>query len=170
MLIYLELISTEEERSKFEALYYEYSGLMKHIALKILKNEHDAEDAVDNAFVAVAENIQKVDEAVCPKSRSFVVTIVERKAIDIYRLHKRYKMVELNEDVAGIEFEYDGDNELARHFAALPPRYREILLLKHRHGYTNREVAKILGLTESNVSKLEQRAKAKLAQLYEMEE
>ena len=50
MMIYLQMIDTPEDRSKFEFLYMEYRGLMFHVANKILHNEQDAEDTVHQAF------------------------------------------------------------------------------------------------------------------------
>lgn len=50
MISYLQMIETESDRVKFEALYYEYRNLMYAIAFGILRNEHDAECAVHHAF------------------------------------------------------------------------------------------------------------------------
>ncbi len=44
MIIYLQMIESDEDKSKFEQLYIMYKGLMFHVAMKILKNEFDAED------------------------------------------------------------------------------------------------------------------------------
>lgn len=62
MIIYLQMLETPEEKSKFEQLYLEYKGLMFHVAYEILHNEQDAEDAVHQAFVKIAENIKKIDD------------------------------------------------------------------------------------------------------------
>lgn len=113
MMIYLQMIETPEEKSKFEQLYLEYRGLMFHVAYDILHNEHDAEDAVHQAFVKIAENIKKIDEPVCPKTHSYVVTIVENKAIDIYRKIKSHPTVELIDEIDGMDVYYDGDNTFA---------------------------------------------------------
>ena len=51
MIVYLQMIDTPEDRSKFEQLYLEYRGLMFHAANQILHNEQDAEDAVHQAFL-----------------------------------------------------------------------------------------------------------------------
>jgi RNA polymerase sigma-70 factor (ECF subfamily) len=69
MLSYLQMIETPQQRSDFEKIYLTYRGLMFHIANNILQNDEDAEDAVHNAFVAIAENIQKIEEPVCPKTK-----------------------------------------------------------------------------------------------------
>ena len=93
MLIYLAIIDSPEDQSKFEIVYNTYKSLMFYVADKILHNEQDAEDAVHNAFIKIAENIQKVGEPICPKTKSYVVTIVESKAIDIYRANQRRKEI-----------------------------------------------------------------------------
>ena len=53
MIIYLQMIESDEDKSKFEQLYIMYKGLMFHVAMKILKNEFDAEDAVHQAFLSL---------------------------------------------------------------------------------------------------------------------
>ena len=60
MLIYLQMIETPEDQSKFEQIYEKYLGLMYHVALKILENHEDAEDAVHQAFVSIAENLSLI--------------------------------------------------------------------------------------------------------------
>ncbi len=95
MLIYLQTIDTPEQQSAFEQVYKAYRGLMFCIANNILHNEQDAEDAVHNAFVAIGENIHKIDVPVCPKTKGYVVTIVESKAIDIYRKKQRRQAIAL---------------------------------------------------------------------------
>lgn len=54
------MLETPEEKSLFEQIYLEYRGLMFHVAYEILHNEQDAEDAVHQAFVKIAENIKKL--------------------------------------------------------------------------------------------------------------
>ncbi len=162
MLLYLQMIETPTERSKFEQVYIQYKRIMYAVAFSILRNEQDAEDAVHQAFVKIAENISKISEPECPKTRSYVVTIVENTAINIYRRKKRHPAVSLDEGGPWLTVEYTGSNELARCMAQLPGRYRQVLLLKHHHGYSTKEIAKMLGLTAANVAKIEQRAKEKL--------
>ncbi len=62
MIIYLQMIESDEDKSKFEQLYIMYKGLMFHVAMKILKNEFDAEDAVHQAFLSLIENLKKISD------------------------------------------------------------------------------------------------------------
>ena len=164
MLIYLQVIDTIEQQSAFEQVYKAYRNLMFYVANNILHNEQDAEDAVHNAFVAIAENIQKIDAPLCPKTKGYVVTIVESKAIDLYRRKQRRQGVAFCDEISGTETAVLESQGIARCFARLPCRYRHILLLKYRYGYNNRELAKLLEISEANAIKLTQRAKEKLDQ------
>ena len=169
MLIYLQLIDDPSNRSKFERLYIQYRSYMFVIANNILKNEYDAEDAVHQAFISIAKNIHKIDESDCTKAKSYIVTIIEHCSIDIYRAKKRKPIEELDERTIGIEFETPHTSALADAIAKLPARYRHVILLKYDFGYSNQEIAKILGLSYEGVHSLVQRAKKKLAELLEEE-
>lgn len=85
MLIYLQVIDAPEDRDQFITLYETYRGLMFYVANQILQNEQDAEDAVHDAFLSVAEHIKKFSRLERHKTKAFLVTIVENKAIDLYR-------------------------------------------------------------------------------------
>ena len=169
MIIYLQMIDTPEDRSKFEQIYLEYRGLMFHVANEILHNEQDAEDAVHQAFLNVAENMKKIGEPKCPKTKGYVVTIVENKAIDLYPRDKRHQVLELYVTGQGIQVIYEGENTLTACILKLPARYREAILLRYVQGYSVKEMASVLGLSFAAASKLDQRAKARLKDLYEKE-
>lgn len=162
MLIYLQAIESPSDRTRFEALYLAYRGLMFHVANRILQNEQDAEDAVHLAFVKLAERMELVPEPLGPRARALVVTVAERKAIDLYRAKRRHPTADLDE----LPLSYDGrepDGTLAGAMSALPPRYREALLLKYYNGYDNGEIAEFLDTTPENVRQIIFRAKKRLA-------
>lgn len=165
MIIYLQMIDTPEDKHKFEILYREYRGLMFYLANRILKNEQDAEDAVHTAFVSIAEHIQKIEEVLCPKTKGYIVTIVESKAIDMYRRKQRHPKLSLCEELEGFAVLDEDSHTIARCFSLLPAQDKYILMLKYRYGYENREIAKMLGITQANAIKRIQRAKDKLEKL-----
>lgn len=169
MLVYMMMIDSDEEQSKFEKIYREYKNVMFWVANNILHHDEDAEDAVHQAFIKIAEHIEKIKEPICPKTKGYVVTIVENKAIDIYRRKKRYEITELQAYMKPV-VDYTGTNELTRCILQLPWNYREVILLKYCYGYSTKEIAKLLQISVANASKLDQRAKKKLKELYEKEE
>lgn len=166
MIMYLQMIETDEDKSKFEEIYTAYRGLMYHIAYQKLHNREDAEDVVHYAFVKIAENITNI-EPVCPKTKQLVVTIVCNRVIDLYRTQRRHDTLEFRDDLDnGTSYEMDADGYLGDCISKLPDKQRSVIWLKYYHGYTLRETARILDISLSNAQKLDQRAKKELEKLY----
>ena len=169
MLMYLSMIETPDDKAKFERIYNRYRNLMYHVAYKVLSNHYDAEDAVHQAFVAIIRHLEKIGDIDCPETRSFIVLITERKAIDLIRTSHSEKVIPLNENLIGIEIPAPGDHGLGDALAKLPAHYREVLLLRFDNGYSPKELAQMLGMTESGVRKLIGRAKNALGRMLEEE-
>ena len=165
MIIYLQAIEDPGDREKFAELYEHYRAYMLKIANEILDNTFDAEDALHNAFVSISGHMDKVQDISSKKTRGFVAIIVERKAIDIYRQRSRFVSLETIENEIGISIPPPEDDDLARCLSKLPPRYRHVIMLKYHHGYTINEIADMFGMKPAAVSKLDQRAKAKLEKI-----
>lgn len=170
MLIYLQMIESDEDKSKFEQLYLLYRGLMFAVAMRILHHEQDAEDAVHQAFLSIIEHLGKISVVNCPKTRAWVVIIVERKALDIVRTKSRHPKAEFDDATIGLTIPLQSDDSLANAMARLPAHYREALLLRYDIGYNVRDIAQMLNIKPGSVQKLLYRAKKALEQLLEEEE
>ena len=175
MLVFTQMLETAEERLKIEEIFHTYGNLMFHVANKILNNDHDAEDAVQQALFTIYQNLEKFSEIKCPQSRSFIVTIVERKAIDLYRAKQRNAVVPFEEEFINVPAPSVMDaaterTDLAKAMAMLPTRYRELLFLKFDNGYSEREIAVMYSMKEANVKKTIQRARKKLESILKGQE
>ena len=172
MLIYLSMIASDNDWSKFEIIYREYRDLMLYIANRILGDTRDSEDVVHQAFLKIIGVLEKIDDPKCHKTRSLVVTIVERTSIDLYRRRQREKTLSLDEEYINVpdtaQIDATADHvDLAVAIASLPTKYREVLLLRYDSGFSNREIAGLLSMSEENVRKTIQRAKEKLGRILE---
>lgn len=172
MLIYLSLIESDSDKCKFEIIYDTYKKLMLHQANKILGDQNDTEDVVHEAFLKIIKIIDRIEDPKCPKTRNLVVTIVEHTAIDLYRRRRKHQVIFMDEDYINApdqdQIEHlDHKADLAVAIALLPTRYRELLLLRYDHGFSEAEVALILSMSQENVHKTVQRAKKKLAEILE---
>lgn len=164
--LYLSLIDEDEQKNKFEKLYYRYRNLMFHIAFQVLNNERDAEDSVQEAFFRIAKNMDKISEVSSVETKNFVAIITKREAMKIY--NKKKNRSELFE--SDLDQEQDktrsGDsffnrvskegsenivNELEYAIEALPYKYSSIMTLKYVMGYSGKEISQITGLSETNV-------------------
>lgn len=166
MLMYMQVINEPERESKFMSLYRAYRDLAYHIAYKHLRNEQDAEDVVQYVFMKIAENI-KIIEPVSPKTKRYVVTMVNNRVCDVFRSRGRHLETPLYESAAySTPDETDGVSLLAECIMKLPPQQRTVILLKYDHGYSLREIAKMLNISLAWAQKLDQRAKKRLEELY----
>lgn len=138
---------------------------MFYVAMGVLHDGPDAEDAVHQAFLSVLENLEKLPDVESPKTQAYVVTVTERKAIDILREEKNYVGAEMDE--LGMEFQTPGANGLEDAMERLPARYREIMLLRYQQGYDTKELARMMGMRRESVEKLLWRAKTRLRQIME---
>lgn len=175
MIIYMQMIETDEDKSKFEIIYSSYKNLMLYVANQILGDMNDTEDVVHESFLKIIKVIDKIENPKCPKTRNLIVTIVERTAIDLYRHRQRRQFVAIDEECINVPSAKDIDQildktDFAVAMAALPTKYREVLFLKYDSGFSESEVAQLLGMSQENVHKTIQRAKRKLSEILERQE
>lgn len=62
---------------------------MFYVANQILKDNFLAEDAVHDSFVKFMENLDKIQDVNCHKTKRFVVIIVRNHAINTYNNRKK---------------------------------------------------------------------------------
>lgn len=166
MLLYLSMIERPADRDKFLQVYELYKDLLYRIAMDILKNRDDAEDAVQQTFLRVIRRLDGIDRADSARTRSFVVLLCRYCSIDLYNERKRASVVP--PDMPALA-ESTQDDFVLDAFRRLPYPYRDLLLLRYRHGYSAREIAGMLGMKYETVKKYIQRAKERLAALLKEE-
>jgi RNA polymerase sigma-70 factor (ECF subfamily) len=131
LAIYLSIIDTEEEKNQFEHLYTTYKQNMYAIAYDVLKNKEDAEDAVHQSFLKIADNFTKVLQIFCNEIKAYVVIISRNTAIDMYRQNKNRAThtTELNETEIVDEsyFENKDYDGLLKAIEQLPQIYKDVL-------------------------------------------
>ena len=169
MLIFLlAALESEEDRREFAVIYEQHHARLENAAMRILKNQTDAEDAVQNAFMQVIRHFEKISEISCKDLPFWLISIVKNEALMILR--KKRNVVPL-EDWDRFERSAGGGyTELVELFRQLPETYRAVLEMKLLIGYTDREIAQKLGLSETAVSSRASRGRALLRKLIEKEE
>lgn len=151
--LYLSLID-EEEKVLFEDIYYKYRNMMYHIALGILHNKTDAEDAVSEAFYRISINFKKYLEN-SVKSDAYFVIIIRNVSINYYNQNKRRieheKFIDpVDEEKLAEEFEPD---RITEEILKLPQEYRDVLYFKYIYGYSVKEIANLLDYSTSMIYK-----------------
>ena len=121
-------------------------------ALRILRDPHDAEDAVQNAFLQVIHHFDEISEIPCKKLGFWLISIAKNEALMILR-HKRREIPQEDWDTFSADVSDPIDyNELVQLFSQLPPTYRSALEMRLINGYSGKEIAQHLGISESAVN------------------
>lgn len=74
------------KESSFRKVYYSYNRLVYYIAYSILKNVDEAEDATQDTFIRLMDNIDKYEEK--GKLKQFISSIAKSVSLDYYRKRK----------------------------------------------------------------------------------
>ncbi len=170
MIIFLQMIETEEDWAKFEWIYDTYRGLVYSVIYNTVRHKEDTEDVLQDAFEMMIPYLSKIQQPRSPSTKRLLMTIVDHQVVNYLR--KRKRCADQPIDEALIEesvFEIDesvleGDL-LALCIGRLPSQQRLIICLKYGLGYDLREIAKSLKISLCNAQKIDQRAKRKLEKL-----
>ena len=168
LTVCMTALESAEERRLFEDVYRACCGRMLALARRRLSTQADAEDAVQQSFLALAEHFSRLAKLPETQLEAYLVVTVERKCIDILRQQARRDGVPFDENTVLVTPPPCGD-PVADAMGRLPPRCREALLLRYGCGYSTRETASLLELSFAAAQKLLQRAKAALRQELEKE-
>lgn len=154
----------------FETLVETYQKQMYFVALNILHNHHDAEDAVQTAFLRISRQTKPLPQNE-QALRAYVLTAAKHTALNL--LPKQSKDTELDKVVAvGTEDLFEtivSSQEYDRLLAAiksLPATYRSVLMLRYVQQLDTKEIAKLLSRPRGTIQKQITRAKALLVQIY----
>lgn len=170
LAFFLAVLESDEERQQFTALYEQYHDRMEQIALNILGEQHDAEDAVQNSFLQIIRHFEKIFEISCEELPFWIISIVKNESLMILRTRRKIVPLEEWESFEKSANDVTGYNELVELFRNLPETYRAVLEMKILIGYTDKEIAKHLDVSETAVSSRASRGRELLRKLIEKEE
>lgn len=177
----LNLLDTEEEKDFLRELFETYKDEMYYTAYVILESKQDAEDIVQDTFVALLPHLRKMKEEPPQKNWNFIVTIVKNNSFNRYKKKKRQTERELPiteeilRDMVNVEFDTKvlqvEQRNFLRHFLEqMNETYKDVLLLRFYHGLSTAEIGEILGKSQDTVRHIIYRAKKKLQGMMEEEE
>ncbi len=168
-----QLLLDTEEKKFFREIYETYRDEMFYTAYVILENVQDTEDALQEAFIAVLRNIDKIKGNPPQKNWNYIATIVKHKAIDLYnkrkkRIDKELPLTEkMVEDIVDEAFDIrvltaEQREILIKLLKEVNEEYCDVLLLRYYHGLSCVEIGKILGREADAVRHMVWRAKRSL--------
>lgn len=137
---------------------------MQHLAEVMLGNEDDAADVVQDCFVSLWNDRERLRDVV--NLEAWCKTMVKRKCINLIR--KRKPTVEIDERMDIADEEQDREEKLQLAFRLidrLPQRQAQVVRLKHYDGQDTQGIAAAMQISEGNVYVLLSRAYNTLKQM-----
>jgi len=156
-------------QAQFE-LYRLYSKAMYNICLRMLKDEMDAEDILQNSFVDVFSKLHTFQHqsAIGAWIKRIVINncinFLKKRRLHIQELTDNHTNVteERPKDVPDIKLTVEQVNQAVH---LLPDGYRVVFTLYMFEGYDHREISEILNVSEATSKSQYSRAKRKLKEI-----
>lgn len=158
----------DKDASALKILYEEHYSIMHPLCLRYANNTEDAMDILHDGFIKVFKNIDKyqVGTSLC----AWIKRIMINTAIDYYRRESRRRCADIDEvnhlyyDEADIVSKLSTE-ELLGALQTLSPGYRSVFNLYVIEGYSHKELADILNITESTSRSNLVKARSKLKEI-----
>jgi RNA polymerase sigma factor (sigma-70 family) len=151
----VELVA-QKDAGALEALYDRYGRAAYSLARRILTEETLAQDVVQEVFLSLWRNAARFD-AGRGTVATYLLSMTHHRAVDVVRREENLRRWRTSED--GLELEPDPGPRVEEEVEAserraqvraalgeLPAAQREALLLAYFGGYTQREVAALVGV------------------------
>lgn len=171
------LIISDWDNRIIERYYLEMNDELMGVAYSILKSHFEAEAAVQEAFTKIMTSIESFRKVPDDKKNGYCYMVVKNISINMYKKSKQDNIkvillddtfVEPEDDTANVEnlVEYKEDiYELKRMISSLDESFRTPLMLRFAQGFSYKQIAGILNISESLARKRVQRAITKLAEI-----
>ncbi len=159
-----------KERWAQKKLYEEHYGKMMGVCLRYSNNREDALDILHEGFIKVFKNISKYQAGT--SIAAWIRRIMVNTSIDFYRKNVRRRTEDIDKAYHVSSDDADaislcGEKEILACIQTLSPAYRAVFNLYVIEGYSHKEIANQLGITEStsrsNLVKARLKLKALLA-------
>ncbi|MEK7098538.1 MAG: RNA polymerase sigma factor [Patescibacteria group bacterium] len=170
---------TDTQEKDYLEAYETYSEVLFRHAFFRVSNREKALDIVQDAFLKVWDYVQGGGEV--DQYKAFLYRIVNNLIIDEYRKKKSSSLDEILENDTGemesklsegsareVEEEFDERDALIKiraRIPELPDTYRDVITLRYIDGFTPKEIATMIGISENVVSVRLHRGTHKLREL-----
>jgi len=172
--VFLFIISDSESKI-VEILFVEHNKLLYHIAYNMLHDKEYAEEALQESFLKIADNVHIIERIPPEKRVAYCVVICKNVTLNILRGQKRISYIDYLEDIADLSaestedeyFEQEHTKSLRKSIAALDEDDKFILQLRYVKSLSYKQIGELLNISEEAAKKRGQRLTAKLKAIHE---
>lgn len=154
-----------------ETIYKQFhSQLLSYIRSKI-RSKEDAEDILQNVFIRISSNVDKLHDD--EKLKSWIFTITRNAVIDYYRLNATKRKVDVTTEIEENVLDEETvdatkglDQCMHTMIALLPDEYREIIIESEINGVKQKDLSEKYGIAYPSLRSRVQRGRERLKQLF----
>ena len=149
----VERIRQKDQRAMSQ-LYQMYIGELSSVCYRYVPSEEDAKDVLQNSFVKIFTSLPTIDYRSEEALRGWMRRIVVNEALLFLREHRKLHFEPIMSQTT-IPDDEEPESEqmlpdvLHRLVSELPDGYRTVLNLYVFEGCSHRQIAELLGITES---------------------
>jgi len=166
----IALCKNNNQKAQFE-IYNRYSKAMYNVAYRIVKDEHFAQDVMQEGFLKAFTKINDYKQEVA--FGAWLKKIVVNYSIDFYKKNNAFQVEDLSKTLYKIEendsfFSENIDlnslkvKQVLDTISGLKDNYRMVLTLFYIEGYDQEEICEILNISYANCRTTLSRAKESL--------
>ena len=153
------------DAKQFQSDYLHLQPAMQRMAESLLGNEDDAADVVQDCFVTLWNDRNKLRHVA--NREAWCITLVKRRCVDLLRRRRPSVSIDALADVADEDF---SDRDELQQLAVtlidrLPERQQQVLQMKHFDAVDTATIARTLQITEGNVYTILSRAYKSIKQM-----
>lgn len=161
------------DRGSQEKLYRQFSAAMYGLCMQYASSEEDAQDILQDGFVKVFKKIEQVRDAKAFPGwirRLMINTALERYRSQVVMHRLDEEPMVLKEQITEETLDEINAEALVLMIRDLPPRYRMVFNLYAIEGYSHKEIAEKLGISDgtskSNLSRARAILQEKVKRIY----
>lgn len=158
----------------FDNIVEEYTNLIFNYCFRMLRNKHEAEDAVQEIFIKAYKAWIKESNIV--SLVSWLYRIAYNHCLNIIRRRRLFEFINLTEEIPSEQTSSKDDvvegtlsEELKYALSKLSPEQRTVVILRVIEEMEYEEIGAILNKKSENVRKIYERAKKKLQSCWYIE-
>lgn len=172
----LAVLETEEQRNELSDVYQQNENRFFSIAFSKLHNKQDAEEAIQEAFLAIANSPECFFELPLEKRASYVSVIVRNHSIKIWNMRNKIEEneIELKGDIPDKNISFEDNmcaecscEEIYRFIDTLSETAKTALYFRLSLNMSYEDIGNELGITEEAVRKRIVRAAGKIMEFME---
>ena len=130
-------------------LYNTYKQFMYNISMSILGKREDAEDAVQDSFVRIIDNLDKINNPYSRKTKSYITVITKNVCLDMIRRNHN------DEELEDKDIPFENSNatyeQIIKNLKQLPPRLKNIAFLFFVQRLSPKEIGEMLDINTNTV-------------------